>query len=166
MNTKRLKFGLVVSLLFVMGCQTTPEKFKLVHQINGYPFYETSIDNLPSAEDVIGIFIMEILEPEPFDILAIGDPVLIKKTIKSEYEAKDTVGDPFMVHLIANHLNRAERSKQECMSDIYIALLTHRGGYMVVLSLDVNGQYIYGNDFISVRLWEDFKTLGIFGLSY
>lgn len=165
---KRLKIGIVVSLLFVVGCQTTPEKFELLYQMNDYPFYKTSIDNLPPAKDVYGIFIMEIIDSELTEILAIGDPVLIRKMIKGEYKAigeyetKDILLELPDVQIIANHLLKAERSQEYMFSsDLYIALLTRRGAYMVAFDIMEDGHYIYGEDFLSVWVWNDFKTLGI-----
>jgi hypothetical protein len=153
----------------IIACQSHKNCFGKLHQVNTYPYYEATIEDIPPLDRVKGIMIMDYYHPEMAEIvMLIGNQVLIEEIIGREIFPTQIVADEKWIQQITSHFKNAERNKHvmACL-DTRVAFITNHGAYMVmfsestILTEDEEMKVIYGPGYYSGQLFQDFCEVGL-----
>jgi len=151
--SKFLVVGL--GLVIMTGCKSLPV-------VNRYQYVEVMVDDLPRLEKIEGIFVMNHYHPEMAGIMIlIGDQDKVEQIIGREINPEKVVSDTAWIKRIYQHYLEAKRIKQGCLSDARVTFITKERAYMIKLSSGYDEKVVYGDDYESEKLREDFEELGL-----
>ena len=158
-DSKILLIGLV--LVVVTGCKSLPVA-------NKYHYVEAGIDDLSGLEKIEGILITNHYHPEMAGIVfLIGNQDKVEKIIGREINPERTVSDPAWIERIYQNYLKAKRVNnlgRGSANDSRMVFVTKKRAYMIEFGVDEeDGKYtvVYGDDYESEHLRNDFEELGI-----
>lgn len=143
----------------IIACQSHKNQLKL------YPCYEATIEDIPPASEVEAIMVSAYNLPWETDIaLIVGDPNYITKKITKWKIRPDTivVNDQKKIQQITNHFRSAERIIRPgvCLP-LQVVFVTKHGAYLIELDGAYEDDIIYGYNYRSEQLFQDFCEVGL-----
>ena len=159
-----LKSILSLVLLFLLfGCGGRQENGRL-KLVNGYQYFEAGVDDIPPLQKIEAILLTPHYHPELFygekAIYVIGNPKTVEQIVGHEVLPRKVINDPTWILRITTDFKNARRTKIGTGSDARVVFITKEKAYMVLI--DKNDKVVYGTDYESTQLKQDFEELGLF----